>query len=87
MVFMDFSGQGAREVELDNATFSTISGCTFNNDFYGIVEQNSPGGNSYNNNTFVKTPFPLWIIGSGNVLKFALRSQHCFIGLIDLQSS
>jgi parallel beta-helix repeat protein len=39
---------------------STVSNCTFNSCDFGIYDYVSPGGNSYNNNTFVKTT-PLYI--------------------------
>jgi hypothetical protein len=70
MVFINQSGVGAVGVEFDNLNSSTISNCTFNSTYYGIYDQNSTGGNSYNNNSFVNTLIFITVYGSGNgVLK------------------
>jgi hypothetical protein len=50
-------------VNFDNVGFSTISNCTINGATYGIGDYGSPGGNSYNNNTFVGNVFPLLVEG------------------------
>jgi hypothetical protein len=54
-------------VYLERSNFATVSNCTFNVTntgltAFGIEDFASTGGNSYNNDTFVNIPFPLYVL-------------------------
>jgi len=48
-------------VAFQSVNNSTIVNCTFNGGLFGIVDYGSSGGNSYNNNTFVKVLTPSYV--------------------------
>jgi hypothetical protein len=56
---------GTFGVQFVSIISSSVSNCTFNDEIYGIWDQSSSGGNSYNNNTFIGTFTPLIITGVG----------------------
>ena len=58
---------------LDSASFSTINNCSFNGGSYGIEDLQSPGGNSYANNTFKNTA-PIVVSGQNGGVPTVLNS-------------
>jgi hypothetical protein len=64
------AGIGANGVSFDRVSNSTANNCSFNvlginGPTYGIVDAGSPGGNSYNNDTFVQVEIPLFVAETG----------------------
>jgi hypothetical protein len=51
---------------------STITSCTFNDAYYAIEDDSSAGGNSYNNDTFVRSIYALDVSTNGTSSPFTL---------------